>query len=71
MTHAFSASKLHMVRMPRTVLVHVDDLFITSKSIDNHAIFEICITRNKYKEIKIAIGKVVDYIGMTFDLIIP
>jgi hypothetical protein len=49
-----------------TVVMHVDDLFITSKSEDNHITFEACM-RDKYKEIKISKGKVVDYIGMTFD----
>jgi len=52
------------------VLMHVDVLFITSKNIHNKARFEKCL-RNKYNEIKIHIGKVADYIGMTFDLIIP
>ncbi len=53
-----------------TVLVHIDDLFITSTGNDNHMRFEKCM-RDKYKEIKIIIGKVVDYIGMPFDFIVP
>jgi hypothetical protein len=53
-----------------TVVMHVDDLFITSKSEDNHIKFEACM-RDKYKEIKTSKGKVVDYIGMTFDYIVP
>jgi hypothetical protein len=53
-----------------TVVMHVDDLFITSKSDDNHTNFESCM-RNKYKEIKVSKGKVLDYIGMTFDFIVP
>ena len=53
-----------------TVVMHVDDLFITSKSDDNHNKFESCM-RDKYKEIKIRKGKVVNYIGMTFDFIVP
>ena len=53
-----------------TVLMHVDDLFITIKRIENHARLEKCM-RNKYNEIKNNTSKVVDYIGMTFDFIIP
>ncbi len=53
-----------------TVLMHVDDLFITSKNNDNRTRFEKCM-RDKYMEIKIIIGKVVEYIGMTFDIIVP
>jgi hypothetical protein len=53
-----------------TVVMHVDDLFITSKSGENHTNFESCM-RNKYKEIKVSKGKVLDYIGMTFDFIVP
>ena len=53
-----------------TVAIHVDDLFITSKSEDNHLKIEECM-RDKYKEIKISKGKVVDYIGMTLDYIVP
>ena len=53
-----------------TVVMHVDDLFITSKSDDNHTNFESCM-RNKYKEIKVSKGKILDYIGMTFDFIVP
>jgi hypothetical protein len=49
-----------------TVVIHVDDLFITSKSEDNHTKFEACM-RIKYTKIKINKGKVVDYIGLTFD----
>ena len=48
-----------------TMLMHVDDLFIESNSNDNHT------RSDKYKEIKINTGKVVDYIGMTFDFIVP
>ncbi len=50
-----------------TVLLNVDDLFITIKSNDNHTRFEKCM-HDKYKEINIITGKVVDYIGMSFDL---
>ena len=50
--------------------MHVDDLFITSKSDDNHTNFESCM-RNEYKKIKFSKGKVLDYIGMAFDLIVP
>ena len=52
-----------------TVLMHGDDLFITSKSNDNHMNFEKYM-HDKYKEIKINNGKTVDYIGMTFDFIV-
>jgi hypothetical protein len=44
------------------VLMHVDDLFITSKSSDDYTRLEKCI-HDKYKEIKIIIGKVVAYIS--------
>ena len=54
-----------------TVLMHVDDLFITSKRINNRASFEECM-RNKYEEIKINnIVKVAESIDMTFDSVIP
>ena len=53
-----------------TVVMHVDDLFNTSKSDDNHANFYSCM-RNKQKEIKASKGKALDYIGMTFDFIVP
>jgi hypothetical protein len=33
-----------------TVVMHVDDLFVSSKSDHNHTNFESCM-RNKYKEI--------------------
>ncbi len=52
------------------VVMHVDDLFITSKIDDDHNKFESCM-RDKYKEIKIIKGKVFDYIWMTFDFIVP
>ncbi len=49
-----------------TVLMHVDDLFITSTGNDNRTRSESCM-RDKLKENTIITGKVVDYIGMTFD----
>jgi len=52
------------------VAIHVDDLFITSKSGDNLIMFEACM-RDKYKEIKVSKAKVVDYIGINFDYIVP
>ncbi len=52
------------------VVMHIDDIFITSKSDDNHTKFESCM-RSKYKEIKVRVGKVFDYIGITFDFIVP
>ena len=45
-------------------------LFITSKSEDNHIKLEACM-RNKYNEIRMSKGKVVDYIGITFEYIVP
>ncbi len=53
-----------------TVLVHVDDPFITSTGNDNHMRFEKYM-RDTYKDINIIDGKVADYIGMTFDFIVP
>jgi hypothetical protein len=52
------------------VAIPVDDLYITSKSEDNHTKLEACM-RNTYKEIKISKGKVVDYIWLNFDYIVP
>jgi hypothetical protein len=51
------------------VLVHVNGLFITSKSRYYHAKIEKCM-RNKYKEIKVNAKKVVDNVGITFDIIV-
>jgi hypothetical protein len=42
-----------------TVLMHVYDLLITSKSNDNHTRFKKCM-HDKYKEIKISTVKVMD-----------
>ena len=53
-----------------TVAIHFDDRFITSKSEDIHIKFEACM-RDKYKKIKVNKGKVVDYIGMAFNCIVP
>jgi hypothetical protein len=64
----FNKHGLHGAQV--TVVMHVEDLFIASKSDDNHTNFKSCM-RNKYKEIKISKGKVLDYIGMTFDFIVP
>ena len=52
------------------VLVHVGDLFIERKTIGNIARFKKCM-RVKYKEVKINNRKVVGYIGMTFDSLLP
>jgi hypothetical protein len=53
-----------------TLVIHVDALFITSKSDYNHIKFEACMPA-KYKEIKISKGKVKDCIGMTVKYIAP
>jgi hypothetical protein len=53
-----------------TVVMHVNDLFSASKSDDNHTNFESCM-RNKYKEINVSKGKVLDYIETTFNFIVP
>ncbi len=42
--------------------IYVDDLFVMSKSKDNHIKCEACM-RVKYKEIKTIKGKMVDYIA--------
>jgi hypothetical protein len=52
-----------------TVLMHVDDLFITSKSIDNHMRFEKCM-RDMYTQMKIIARKMVDSVVVTFDFIV-
>ncbi len=49
-----------------TVVMHVDDLFVSSKSDADIEKFENYM-RGVYNEIKVSKGKVLDYLGMTFD----
>jgi len=49
-----------------TIVMHVDDLMITSTSINDIKEFETYM-RSAYAEIKVAGGDVINYIGMTFD----
>jgi hypothetical protein len=53
-----------------TVAMHVDDLFVTSVSDNNLEAFENYM-RGVYCEIKVNKGQVLDYLGMTFDFIVP
>jgi hypothetical protein len=53
-----------------TVAMHVDDLFVTSASDNNLETFENYM-RGVYCEIKVNKGRVLEYIGMTFDSIVP
>ena len=53
-----------------TVVMHVDDLFVVSMSDASLEKFENYM-RRVYKEIKVSKGKVLDYIGMTFDYVVP
>jgi hypothetical protein len=53
-----------------TVVMHVDDLLITGRVNDDHERFEKYM-RKVYHDIKVNKGKVLNYIGMTFDYIVP
>jgi hypothetical protein len=53
-----------------TVVMHVDDLFVVNMSYASLDKFENYM-RNIYKDIKVSKGKVLDYIGMTFDYAVP
>ena len=57
--------------IPTTVAMHViDDAFVTSASDDKLEKFESYM-RGGYCEIKVNKGQVLDYLGMTFDFILP
>jgi hypothetical protein len=49
-----------------TVGVHVDDLMVTSRSHEDIRSLEAALRRT-YREIKVNEGKVLDYVGMTFN----
>jgi hypothetical protein len=49
--------------------MHVDDLFMTSESGNNLETFKNYM-RGFYCEIKVNKGQVLDYLGVTFDLIV-
>ena len=49
-----------------TIAVHVDDLLITSVSQADIDSVKLCL-KNKYHEITVKTGKVLDYVGMTFN----
>jgi hypothetical protein len=53
-----------------TVVMHVDDLSITSLDEIDHEEFENNM-RRKYREVKVNKGKVVNYTGMSFNFDIP
>jgi len=50
--------------------MHVDDLYITGLNEIDHEEFENK-TRRKYREVKVNKGKIVNYIAMTFDFVLP
>jgi hypothetical protein len=50
--------------------MHVDDLFVSIKSDADIEKFENYM-RRFYNEIKVSKGKVLDYLGMTFDCVVP
>ena len=53
-----------------TVVVHVDDLLVTSASVTNLASFELYL-QSAYPQISVHRGAILDYIGMTFDFTVP
>lgn len=59
-------NKIEQVGTQTTVVVHVDDLFVTSASESNLATFCSYLKR-VYPETKETRGDIIDYIGMTFD----
>jgi hypothetical protein len=63
-------NKIGMDGTQITVVMHVDDLLITSLSDDEHERFEKNM-RKVYREIKVNKGITTDYVGMTFNYIIP
>jgi hypothetical protein len=50
-----------------TIAVHVDDLIVSSRSQDDITSLELHL-RGTYKEIRVNVGNVLDYVGMTFNL---
>ncbi len=53
-----------------TIFIHVYDLFVSSKSDADIEKFENYM-RRVYTDIKVGKGKVLDYLGMTFDYDVP
>ena len=53
-----------------TVVVHVDNLLVTSASVTNLASFELYL-QSAYPQISLRRGAILDYIGMTFDFTAP
>lgn len=53
-----------------TIALHVDDLFVTCLALDELESFYEFLN-SVYKETKIQRGKVLDYLGMTFDFSVP
>jgi hypothetical protein len=53
-----------------TVVMHIDDLFITGLNEIDHEEFENTMMR-KYGEVKVIRGKIVNYLGMTSDFVLP
>ncbi len=51
-------------------MMHIDDLFVVSRSDASLAKFENYM-RKVYKGVKVSKGNVLDYIGMTFDYVVP
>ncbi len=63
-------NKIGMDDTQITVVMHVDDLLITSLNDDEHERSEKNM-RKVYREIKVSKGITTDYVGMTFNYIIP
>lgn len=49
-----------------SIAVHVDDLIVTSRSKEDIDLLEQSL-RSTYREIKVSRGKILDYVGMTFN----
>jgi hypothetical protein len=53
-----------------TIAVHVDDLVVSSRRQDDIDSLELHL-RGTYKEIRVNVGEVLDYVGMSFNLKVP
>ena len=49
-----------------SIVLHVDDLFVTSENVDDLEDLNLFL-KSMYKETKSRTGKVIDFVGMTFD----
>jgi len=53
-----------------TIVVHIDDLLVTSASVANLASFEQYL-QSVYPQISVHCGAILDFFGMTFDFTVP